>query len=101
MSAEFEVINGELKITFEYQAETTKVQAIIEDAAEYLLSHGYGYYGADDKPVLFEDLTNQEKLDLVNLHVRQVIINLANSWKSTEAQRIAREAEAVDLHEFD
>ena len=100
MTANFEVLNGELMITFEYQAETTKVQAIVEDAAEYLWNHGYGDHGADEEPILFEDLTNQQKLNLVDLHVRRVILDLANSWKSTEAQRIARETETESEYEL-
>ena len=101
MTANFEVIDGKLRVAFWYQGDTDKVQAILEDAAEYLWEHGFGDHGTEEEPLLFEDLTNQEKLDFVDLHVRRVIINLANSWKSAEAQRIVREVEAADPHEFD
>jgi hypothetical protein len=95
MTAEFETVNGKLKVTFWYQADLAKTQAILEDATEYLWNHGYA---TGD---FYNDLTNQEKLDIVDKHVKRVILDLANSFKSTEAQRIAREIEEDDPHMFD
>jgi len=101
MTANFEVVNGKLKVVFWYQADLAKTQAILEDAAEYLWNSVYGEYDEEGNLLPFADLSNQEKLNLVDRHVRQVIIDLANSFKSTEAQRIARETEAAIPHEFD
>ena len=93
MSAEFEVIGDELKITFEYQGELAKVQSIVEDAAEYLC-HAYPLEDEEGELIPFADLTNNQKLDILDQHVKRVILDAANTFKSTEAQRIARESEA-------
>lgn len=101
MTANFEVINGKLRVVFWYQADLDKTQAISEDAAEYLWNTTYGQYDENNELLPFDDLTNQEKLDLVDLHVKQVILDLSNTFKSMEAQEVARLVEAENPHEFD
>ena len=98
MSASFEVVGSELKITFEYQADTVKVQEIVYNCAEYLFNHG-GDHGTEEEPIVFEDLNNNQKLSLLDKHIRDVILNLANTHKSIKAQDLARETE--EQNKFD
>ena len=77
-------------ITFSYTALTTKVQPILEACAEYLWKEETDEEGNITNP--FDEATNQEKLNVVDAHVKRVIIDLANSHLSNEAQKEAREA---------
>ena len=83
MAGTFEIMGSDIRVHFEYQAPSATVQNIVGAAAEYL------YNGED-----FDSLSNQEKLDLVDAHVKSVIIALANTFKSQVAQAAARELEA-------
>ncbi len=71
---------------------------VVNLAAEYLFAHGKGDHGTEKEPIVFADLSDADKLALVEEHQKEVIVNLANSWKSTEAQRAARETEAETKH---
>ena len=83
MAGSFEVVGSNIIVHFEYTAPTEVIQSIVGDAAEAL-------YKGDD----FESLTNQEKLDLVDIYVVKAVVNLANTHKSVKAQDAARELEA-------
>lgn len=96
--AKFTVSGTDTKITFEYTALTAKIQSIVGDCAEYLFNHGYGNHGTEEAPILFTDLTNQQKLDIVDKHVKQVIIDAANTFKSVKAQDAARLTEEVSKY---
>ena len=98
MTAEFTIIGSDTKITFEYTAPTASVLDIVTDAAEYLFERGN--YGTEEEPILFEDLTNIEKLGLIDKHLKQVIIDLANTHKSIKAQDAARAAEDITKYEL-
>ena len=93
MASSFTVINGNTKIDFNYTAVTAVIQNIIGNAAEYLWNHGYGNHGTEETPILFSSLTNNQKLSLVEDHVKKVVIDCANTNKSIKAQDLAREAE--------
>ena len=92
MTARFEVSGNKTKIIFEYEAETSKMQSVIEDAAEYLFK--------ETEEIKFSDLSNQQKLDLVDNHVKRVVLDLANTFKSVKAQDAARELESENKYEM-
>lgn len=93
MTGKFTVSGTDTKTIFEVTAPTTKIQSIVGSASEYLFDKGFGNHGTEEEPIVFADLTNQQKLDLVADHVQQVIIDMANTHKSLKAQDEAREAE--------
>jgi hypothetical protein len=101
MTGSFTVSGGNTTVTFEYTALTAKVQDVVGDASHLLWDRGYGDHGTEESPILFADLTNQQKLNIVDLHVKNVMLDLANTFKSLDAQRIARETEAQDEYTFD
>lgn len=72
--------------------------AVIGDAAALLFERGQGDHGTEEKPKTFEDLTAQDKLNLVKAHQKQVILDLANTGKSQKAQTVARKLEEVNKH---
>ena len=91
MPAEFEVINDDIIIRMEWTNTQEVAERVVSNAAAYLFSKGQGDHGEDGER-LFSDLGNQEQLDLVYNHFGTVAKNAADTWVSTEAQRIAREA---------
>lgn len=99
MAGTFEVNGTQLAIEFSYTGNLNKVQEIVTDAAHYLFEHG-GNQGTEEEPIVFDDLNNQEKLDLVDAYVKRVILDMANSYKSNAAQKAAREAAALAKYEL-
>ena len=72
MTAKFTVIGTDIKVSFEYTAKLAMVQSIVGACAEYLFEHGYGDHGTEEVPIQFGSLTNQQKLDIVDAHIRRV-----------------------------
>jgi hypothetical protein len=93
MTAKFTVSGTSTTIAFTYTALTTQIQSIVGGAAEYLWNAGYGNHGDAEKPILFTSLTNQQKLDLVDEHLKRVVLDAANTLKSVKAQEAARTVE--------
>lgn len=96
MSATFKTSNGKTTIKLEFTATTAKVQSIVGDASHYLHREIKDSNGVVTNP--FEDLTNQEKLDIVSDHIKTVIVNAANTYKSIKAQNDARALEEENKH---
>ena len=93
MTGTFEVNENNTKIVFEYEALTATILNIVEDASQHLFDKGYGNHGTEENPILFNELSNQEKLDIVDTHLKRVVINLANTYKSVKAQDNTRALE--------
>ena len=100
MTSKFTVSGTDTKITFEWTALTEKIVSIVGDCAEYLWNHGYGDKGTEEAPILFDDMNNNQKLSLVEAHLRDVIINASNTFKSIKAQDAARDAEELNKYEL-
>ncbi len=96
MTATLTTVSGNTTLKFEYTATTAKMVDILGDSAEYLWKEETDEDGKITNP--FEDATNQEKVDVIDDHVKQVIINLANTFKSQKAQTLAREAEEASKY---
>jgi len=97
MAGTFEVSGANTIIRFEYEASTAMLQKVVGDAAEYLFDHGKGDHGDEENPIVFADLTNQDKLDLIDeYHIRQGTLNMAKTFKSNRDQTIARELAAQE-----
>lgn len=100
MAGSFVVDGSDVTITFEYTTNQTKAQSIIGDSAHYLWDKGFGDHGTDKEPVFFDDLTNQQKLNVVDEYVKKSILDTSNTYKSVEAQNLARETEAESEYEI-
>lgn len=77
MAGTFEVIGSEIKITFEYQADSQIVQDTLEDAALWLYESEP--WLRKDSVTEFEDYTNQEKLDLLDKWVKFTLRDAARN----------------------
>jgi hypothetical protein len=101
MTAKFTVSGTKTTITFEYVATTALIQSVIINAAEYLWGRGFGNHGTPEVPILFASLTNQQKLDIVDLYLKKVVLDLANTNKSLKAQDLTRANEEAGKYNID
>ena len=93
MASSFSVSGTNTTVVFSFIAPTTTIQNIVGNASEYLWEHGYGDHGTPEEPIVYSSLTNTQKLSLVENHVKQVILDLSNTYKSIKAQEAARTTE--------
>ena len=98
MASTFVTSNGDTTIKIEFTALTEKIQSIVGDASHYLWDKGFGDHGSEETSIVWADLSNQDKLDLVDEHLKTVIIGLSNTYKSNKAQDDARDLEAESEH---
>jgi len=87
--------DGTFTISFEYTAETDKAQAVIDNAAELLFKEKL-LTGELDGSAVFDNLTNQERLDMVDVFVRQNVMRIARNNLIDIAVDSAREAALAD-----
>ena len=87
----FKVDGTKTTVTFEYTALTAKIQEVIGACAENLWVEETDEEGEVTNP--FADATNTEKLNIVDKHVKSVLLDMANSFNSNKAQAEARELE--------
>lgn len=92
--ATFTIDNGNTTVNFDYTATNAKIQALVSDAAEALFDRGRGDHGTEESPIVFEDLSNQDKLDLVDDYIKDVIIDMANA----KALKKAKEEVSIVEH---
>jgi len=100
MTSKFTISGDQTTITFSWTALTEKIVSIVGDCSEYLWEHGYGDHGTEETPIVFDDLNNNQKLALVEAHLKDVIINASNTFKSVRAQDAARLLEAENEYEL-
>lgn len=86
MASSFTVVNGNTTIDFNYTAATATIQAIVGDCAERLWNAGMGDHGTDQSPILFSSLNNNQKLAIVEDHIKNVVVEMANTHKLSKAQ---------------
>ena len=90
MTAKFTVDGSNLIISFEYSAPVVRATEVAVSAAHYLWEHGYGDHGTDEEPILFDDLANQDKLNLLDQHVLRVIMDIAQDYHVNARQEAER-----------
>ncbi len=94
MAGTFIVNGSNTTIKLEYTATTAKIQAIVEAAAR----HFYDLDAVDTPPATpYEQLTNQQKLNLVDKYVARLIIQTAKQQKIDEAMIAAATQADIDL----
>ena len=90
--------------------ETAVSQIILdfgEDAVHYYWNIGYGRHGTPEVPVTWAEITAAEKLAIMNILLRDAVINAAKSYNimssvgGTEAARAAKELENATKYKFE
>jgi len=82
-------LNGNTRVRFDYSASSTKINSVLSDASKYLWKEVTDENGVVTNPL--DSATNQEKLDVIDRHVKTVLLNLAKTYRSNDDQRVARE----------
>ena len=90
MTAKFVVDGSNLIINFQYTAPVVRATEVAVSAAHYLWEHGYGDHGTDEEPITFDDISNQEKLNLLDKHVLRVIMDIAQDYHVNARQEAER-----------
>lgn len=75
----FTTSNGNGTITLSYTAPLAKIQSLAESAAEFLFARGYGDHGTEEEPLTFDDLTNTQKLEILDQIVKEILMNYAKT----------------------
>lgn len=98
MAGSFQISGSNIIVTFTYQAAAQKVQDTIGDAGEYLWKQGVR---APSTPAVstYDELTNQQKLDIVDFHIRQDILNKAKALYVTQAMDMASETAETEVQD--
>jgi hypothetical protein len=92
MTARFIVAAPNVTVEFTYISTIAKAQSAIGNAAHYLWIDDYGDHGTPAAPITWEQLTNQQKLNIVDVYLRQVILEKAKVYALTAAADAARAA---------
>lgn len=87
MPASFIVDGDNVTVRFDYTANLTKAQDAVDAASHFHYGDGMG-----DGQVPFDDLTWQQKIDLLHVKLRQQILNWARQYEVRVAQRAAQQA---------
>ena len=90
----FDVVNngdGTGTATWEVSTNYTKMSTMIDYWAHYLwLTGQYGPQGTEEEPVEWEDVTNGQKLDIVNQRIADVARAEAHAFYINNEQETAR-----------
>jgi hypothetical protein len=98
MAGTYFVTGNDVTLRFEWTLPIVDALSIVGDCAEYLWNHGYGDHGTEEAPILFANITDQQKVDIVDRHFADVAVNAANTFKSQKAQEAARASEDAHKH---
>ena len=96
MAGTFTTSGGDTTMKLQYVAETAKVQEVVGDAVNLLWDRGLGDHGDDDNPIVWGDLSNQDKLDILDGYVKSVILGLAREYEVKAQTAAARDQAAAD-----
>ena len=97
MAGQFVVNGTETTVTFTYTALTTKVLATVNDAVGYLYPQIFGeVLDGEGNLIPFDELTNQQKLGVLDAWLLKGILDLAKEHNRNAAIDAAREAANAD-----
>ena len=85
--------NGTSTFTFNVTAERAKIEDTADEAARYIYPIRWQLFtdGDDPQPILYDDLTNAQKLAVLNKELKSHLKVLARSGYVTDAGDAARE----------
>lgn len=69
--------NNNTILEFEWEALTDKPGETLKAATHILFERGLGDHGSEDAPIIWEDLTVQDYLDILDVYLKMTILGLA------------------------
>ena len=103
MAVTYTANGGITTVKHEFKGATTKLKKAYNSASHYLFDHGKGDHGTEESPIVFDDLTDQDKADIVHAHLMQVVKDAAKTYLITNAKDTAHttgETEYTDTTEL-
>jgi len=88
-SATFTVDSINATLTFTWTTDKTTAQRVANNAAHYLFDLGMGNHGTEENPRIFDDLSNQEKIDMMLEFTTKNQRSCADSWERPDAAQNA------------
>ena len=93
--------NGTATLTLTYTVPKARLDAVLLDAAHYLFDAGYGNHGTHQAPRVWEDLSTQERLALIDEATKRDMMDRAKSYHLTQAAETARNTASNELGSYD
>ena len=85
-------VAGQRTITYTKTIASAKMLDLGEKAAHYLFDVGYGNHGTLEAPRLWAVITPQEKLDILDKYLSEVLRDAARSYHINDALAVARKS---------
>ena len=96
MTAKFERNNTNTNLVIEYENISPLPEQTIEDMAHELWERGQGDHGTDEEPIVWEDLEEDDYLEMSSKYLQTVILNMAGSFVHADKVAVANvEAEEI------
>ena len=102
MAGKFIIKDEKTTMAFTQTAVTAKILAIVDAAAHHFYMGGLALefsQGTEDipsQPVPYENLTDQQKLDIVDAYIKRIIKDAARAYKVEIATQAAVDAADLD-----
>ena len=96
MSINITTDSGNRTVELSYTAPIAKVDAVLDNAAQELHARGQGPNDEGGEAIAFGDLTNPQKLAMIDVYVRQVLVNMSNAGHTRAGVETARATAAAE-----
>lgn len=93
--------NGTATLTLTYTANRTKLDAVLLDAAHALFDLGYGNHGTVESPRVWIDLSQLERLNLIDEFFKREIVDKAKAYHIRAGEESARATAIAELGNYD
>ena len=100
MTASFDVTGQDVLFKFEYSTNVKRAVATVDAAVRELWDRGWGNHGTGEDEILFEDLTNQQKLNILDDYVLKSIRGLAKTHIQREKNVERNTSIALEIEEY-
>ena len=96
MAAKFEHRNNNTNLVLEYENISPLPEQTIEDMAHELWERGQGDHGTDEEPIVWDDLSEDDYLEMSSQYIQTVILGMAGSFVHSDRDALAK-VEAEDI----
>ncbi len=97
MTGSITVKNGNATLKFEYSSSTEKMNNRAGDAVHELWDRGQGNHGTEEEPIEWDDLSVQDKVDILDEYINTVIKNMAKQYHGSAAAKAGRDVAEAEF----
>ncbi len=96
MTASFLIDGQNVTVKFEYTSTIMNATNIVDLMAKELFKRGRGDHGTEEEPIVFGDLSNQDKLNLMDAYWLNIMLAFAKQRNLDDKKELAAEDAADD-----